>query len=50
MKYLMGLCAAEMQRRFALAKPLWTIKIVDKDGIRKLEMPSALAGFPIPAA
>ena len=47
--HLMGLCAAEMQRRFALAKPRWIIKIVDKNGIRKLEMPTSLSGFPVSA-
>jgi len=36
---LMQLCAAEMKRRFSIAMPKWNIKIVDKDGIRKLEMP-----------
>ena len=36
---LMQLCAAEMKRRFALSMPNWTIKVVDKNGTRKLEMP-----------
>ena len=36
---LMQLCAAEMKRRFAINMPNWTIKVVDKNGTRKLAMP-----------
>ena len=36
---LMQLCAAEMKRRFAINMPNWIIKVVDKNGTRKLEMP-----------
>jgi len=36
---IMGLCAREMTVRFTIAMPKWKIKIVDKNGIRELEMP-----------
>jgi len=47
--HLMGLCSAEMQRRFSMAMPKWCIKIVDKNGIRRLEMPTNVTGWPSPA-
>jgi 20S proteasome subunit beta 4 len=38
---LMGLCAAEMKRRFTISMPNWKVKIVDKDGTRELQMPAS---------
>lgn len=37
---LMGLCAAEMKRRFTISMPKWLIKVVDKNGTRVVEMPA----------
>jgi len=38
--HLMALCFAEMKLRFSISMPKWMIKIVDKDGIRILPMPT----------
>jgi len=37
---LMGLCAAEMKRRFTISMPKWKLKIVDKDGTREIPFPA----------
>jgi len=37
---LIGLCIKEMKVRFAINMPNWMIKVVDKNGTRKLPMPS----------
>ena len=37
---LMALCAAEMKRRFAIGMPKWMVKVVDKNGIRVVQMPA----------
>ena len=44
--HLMKLCIAEINTRFMINMPNWVIKVVDKNGIRVLEMPDVGAASP----
>jgi len=40
---LMALCTQEMKTRFSINMPNWIVKVVDKDGTRKVDLPKPVA-------